>query len=167
MKNFENFRKIFLFFSDGIFFGIFGIFAFFQKIPLQKNQGFFEICKIEILHTEGRDADGAGDTVAIEGGAAPGGGTEVEHQVRSEPIVYSVVDVDRDKKTGSIFKDPKAREKDLTEQEQICRDVWNIDNKIVVFKSPKIVCFQKNENPIEIRALAKLSWQKIPICWTA
>ena len=48
--------------------------------------------------------------------------------------VYSVVDVDRDKKTGSIFKDLKAREKDLTEQEQICRDVWNIDNKVVVLQ---------------------------------
>ena len=50
--------------------------------------------------------------------------------------VYAVADVDRDKKTKSIFTDPKAREKDLTEQEQICRDAWNIDNKIVVFKSP-------------------------------
>ena len=50
--------------------------------------------------------------------------------------VYAVADVDRDKKTKSIFTDLKAREKDITEQEQICRDAWNIDNKIVVFKSP-------------------------------
>ena len=50
--------------------------------------------------------------------------------------VYAVVDVDRGKKTKSIFTDLKAREKDLTEQEQICRDAWNIDNRIVVFKSP-------------------------------
>ena len=44
-KNFENFRKIFSFFSDGKFFGIFRIFENFRKIPLTKSM-FFEIFKI-------------------------------------------------------------------------------------------------------------------------
>jgi RecA-family ATPase len=71
--------------------------------------------------------------------------------------VYAVVDVDRSKKTGSIFADAKASEKDLTEQEQICRDAWNIDNKIVVFKSPSgaFHCFKFYHKATPLRQVNK------------
>ena len=71
--------------------------------------------------------------------------------------VYTVVDVDRNKKTGSIFTDSKASEKDLTEQEQICRDAWNIDNKIVVFKSPSGAyhCYKFYHEPTPLNQVNK------------
>ncbi len=71
--------------------------------------------------------------------------------------VYAVADVDRDKKTKSIFTDSKAREKDITEQEQICRDAWNIDNKIVVFKSPSgaFHCFKFYHKSTPLRVANK------------
>jgi len=71
--------------------------------------------------------------------------------------VYAVVDVDRGKKTKSIFTDLKAREKDLTEQEQICRDAWNIDNKIVVFKSPSGAyhCYKFYHKPTPLNQVNK------------
>ena len=71
--------------------------------------------------------------------------------------VYAVADVDRDKKTKSIFTDLKAREKDITEQEQICRDAWNIDNRIVVFKSPSgaFHCFKFYHKSTPLRVANK------------
>ena len=39
-KNFENFRKIFLFFSDGTFLGFLGFLENFRKFPLQKIKVF-------------------------------------------------------------------------------------------------------------------------------
>ena len=71
--------------------------------------------------------------------------------------VYAVADVDRDKKTKSIFTDSKAREKDITEQEQICRDAWNIDNRIVVFKSPSgaFHCFKFYHKSTPLRVANK------------
>ena len=51
-----------------------------------------------------------------------------------------VVDLDRNKKTGSLFSDPKKdeqiKEEGKTEIQKVCEDVWKIDNKLFPFKSP-------------------------------
>ncbi len=51
-----------------------------------------------------------------------------------------VVDLDRNKKTGSLFSDPKKdeqiKEEGKTEIQKFCEDVWKIDNKLFPFKSP-------------------------------
>ena len=51
-----------------------------------------------------------------------------------------VVDLDRSKKTGSLFSDPKIdeqrKEEGKTEYQKVCEDTWKIDNKLFPFRSP-------------------------------
>ena len=51
-----------------------------------------------------------------------------------------VVDLDRSKKTGSLFSDPKIdeqrKEDGKTEYQKVCEDAWKIDNKLFPFRSP-------------------------------
>ena len=53
---------------------------------------------------------------------------------------YGVVDLDRSKKTKSLFSDltidKKIKDSGITETQKVCMDVWQVDNKLIPFKSP-------------------------------